>query len=181
MKNNFLKLRYIIKTTLFFCLFFCLGIFNIRAVDYKGIVVDESIIDSIKKRIDTQKLRSIYESDKFYVDYSNVYAMINSDNIYKMNFIVPIMNLSMTKVIGEISNSVSILENGNTTALSFIQGCDRSKVDVCFGKNMMTVFFRFGGVLYSKYIPSILKPKKTIIKKAPNTGYHYLPLKEKLD
>lgn len=181
MKNNFLKLTYAIKSTLLFSLFFLFSIFNIWATDYKGIVVDESIINLIKERIDTKKLRNVYESNDFYVNYSMVYSVINSDSIYKMNFIIPIMNLNMAKVIGEISGSVSIWENDDVTALSFIQGGDRPKVNVRFSEDMMAKFFRFGGVSCSKYIPSILKSKETIVKKLDNTGYHYLPLKDKVD
>lgn len=186
MISNFLK-HIVTKIVCIFCVIF-LCITSSQAYNYSGIVIFNPIINLLKKNIDDTKLKDLYGSSEYFVDFSKIYAIINSDDLYKMNFVIPIMNCEKIKVIGEITGNVVLKDyESDINALYFIQNCDLcsnlKKIRLEFDKTMAK-FFIFGGVPCSKYIPSIFKNQKLpkpITKKVENTAYHYLPLKDKLD
>lgn len=158
---------------------------SVCKADYEtGIISDSRLISNIYDNMDHTALCELYAMKKgMYIDFNKVYAVIK-DDIYKMDYVIPIFSdRTKNKVIGEIKSNLTILEKDKgLDALTFITSDfkDRCPIKVILGETVAK-FFIFGGTSYSKYIPSIIKPKKTIIKKVDNTGYHYLPLKEKLD
>ena len=175
-------LKNIVKMVCILNLIFLCTIGSSQAIDYNGIITNEVVINTIKKRIDISKVRSSYGSYAFFIDFSKIYIHVNSNSVYEVNLIIPIMNTKETKIIGEIGSRIVLSKDNtkNITALSFIENSEIAPVIMRFA-DMMAKFFIFGGVSCSKYIPSIFKSKETIVKKLDNTGYHYLPLKDKVD
>lgn len=80
-----------------------LGLFanNCHAVQYNGIIVNQSIISAIQKKLDTNKLARAYGTYEFSIGFSTIYVSADSSNIYKLQIIIPILNSLKTKVIGE--------------------------------------------------------------------------------
>ena len=176
-------LKNIVKMICILNLIFLFNIGSGQAIDYNGIITNKLVIDTIKKRIDISKMRSLYGSYAFFIDFSKIYIHVNGNNIYEASLVIPITNTKETEIIGEIRSRIILAQDNaeNITALSFIESSGITPVVTMHFKDMMTKFFIFGGVSCSKYIPSILKSKKIIVKKLDNTGYHYLPLKDKVD
>ena len=167
-------------------MFMFLTYISICKAGYNGIVVDSKLINTIRNNIDYKALNLLYGKSGLYVDFGKIYATVEYDDMCKMSYVIPILDCSKKKVIGEIASGLVVHKNGeDVNALSFItsNGEDRDIVSVCL-KERVANFFRFGGVSCSKYIPSIFKNQKLpkpITKKVENTAYHYLPLKDKLD
>ena len=178
MRNNFLnnvKLNLVLTLgTIFF------GFFadSCKAVQYNGIVVNQSIISVIQKKIDTRKLASACRTYEFSIDFSKMYVSADSSNIYKLQIIIPILNSLKTKVIGEIKNVITLNDSSEITAISFILNNfpDRS-LSLRFGE-MIAIFFGSDGTACAKYVPSIQQKDKLTVSHLGNRGYRYLPLKE---
>lgn len=149
-----------------------------------GIISDSKLLYTIRYNIDREALHELYAMKaNMYIDFKEVYAIIK-DDIYKMDYVIPIFSdRTKNKVIGEIKSNLTILEKDKgIDSLTFIMSDYKERCDVkLLLKEVVAKFFIFGSTSYSKYIPSILKSKKTIVKKLDNTGYHYLPLKDKVD
>lgn len=159
---------------------------------FNGIVIDQRLVTNIHKRIQFDALTKLCDIEKIYINFEQMYAVVDENDIYKMSYVIPILNSDKNKVIGEIKSSLKVRQNDeNINALSFITTSEKreSKVVIHFEK-IVADFFVFGGVSLFEYKPSIYKTPKFDVKKSKktNTGKYpinstcaYSSLKEKTD
>lgn len=186
MKINILK-KIILYISSFLITLLNTNIFIYGTKTYTGIVCNESLIRLIEKRINMDKVRQSYGKSDISVDFSKIYGKTESDNLLRLDFVIPVNYAG--NIVGEITSTLSMSVGCN--CINMIPFFESKKLDLLENirihfEKMMVKFFMFS-VNPTRYIPSIVKtkrPQKTnVIKKYVTNFWNsgYSPLKEKTD